>query len=193
MKLSTFLFTFIAASVFIGLFQRTNPDGSPSQSTENAPVSSGPSTGDRAVISGDNWFGAQSKEVFQKLVDLSIAKDGEAFGKLMTAGLLTGKTTAFEQGEEVFVADISYFSGTAKVRRKGDVAEFWTNIEAVEKPRLKAKAPTAPIIEGWTFTEVESTYGKALSADKATGWATWPQFRARFEKGNVVESEPLTP
>lgn len=52
---------------------------------------------------------------------------------------------------------------------------------------------SSPVLVGWSFTEVESTYGKALSTDKASGWAIWPKFRARFEGGNVVEAQSNTP
>jgi len=39
------------------------------------------------------------------------------------------------------------------------------------------------------YPEVEGTHGPALSKDKATGWATWPTFKAQFQAGKVVEVE----
>jgi uncharacterized membrane protein YqaE (UPF0057 family) len=42
-------------------------------------------------------------------------------------------------------------------------------------------------MEGKTLAEIEGTHGKALSKDAATGWAEWPNFRARFVTGKVVE------
>jgi hypothetical protein len=190
MKTSTLLLAVIASAVVIGVLNRVDPNGPRRPKAEPTPTPSGPSKGELAVISGPHWYGADSKELFQKLVSFSIAQDGEAFGKLMTAGLVTGKTTAFEHGEEVFVADISYFSGTAKVRRKGDVNEYWTNIESIAKPKPK---PWTPNITGRTLAQVEKNHGQALSKDKASGWAIWPKFRARFEGGNVVEVEANTP
>jgi hypothetical protein len=70
-----------------------------------------------------------------------------------------------------------------------------TKSEAVQSSRAEqaALAPraAAPSIDGWSFTEVKSTYGDAVTTDKASGWAMWPKFRARFEGGIVQEVEGL--
>jgi hypothetical protein len=83
-------------------------------------------------IKGQDWFGASSRELFEKLGKFAVQKDSAAFGKLMTAGLLTGETTMFKDGEKVILMDTAIFSGLVKVRREGEVAEFWTNFEAVK-------------------------------------------------------------
>ena len=84
------------------------------------------------TIRGQNWFGATSKELFEKLVKYSTQKDAVAFGKVMTAGLQTGETTFFKDGETVLLMDTAFFSGLFKVRRRGEVAEYWTNYEAAK-------------------------------------------------------------
>lgn len=58
-------------------------------------------------------------------------------------------------------------------------------------PKLEPLPWQAPHILGWTMAEVESRHGKALSTDKATGVAVWPQFQATFQTGVVMEVAPV--
>lgn len=83
-------------------------------------------------IDGDNWFGCQSRDYFEKVVGFAVQKDNEAFGKALAAGILQGNCTRFTAGETVFLADTAIFSGLVKVRRKGETSEYWTNLEAVD-------------------------------------------------------------
>jgi len=55
---------------------------------------------------------------------------------------------------------------------------------------IPAKSWQAPAILGWTLAEVESRHGKALSLDKATGVAVWPDFQATFQTGVVMRVDP---
>ncbi len=105
---------------------------SAAETKKQAATSPGRTASGAHIINGDSWFGASSKELFEKLVQYSVQGDSAAFGKLMTAGLLTGETTMFKNGEEVLLADTAIFSGMIKVRRKGDTQEYWTNIEATK-------------------------------------------------------------
>jgi hypothetical protein len=83
-------------------------------------------------ITGDSWFGCTSKEYHGKLINYAVQKDMEAFKKGLTAGVLIGMCVLFKSGELVFLTDTAIFSGLVKVRRKDEVAEYWTNIEAVK-------------------------------------------------------------
>lgn len=83
-------------------------------------------------IKGKDWFGASSRELREKMAKFAVQKDSAAFGKLMTAGLLTGEITMFKDGEKVILMDTAIFSGLVKVRREGEIAEFWTNFEAIK-------------------------------------------------------------
>lgn len=89
-------------------------------------------TGSEKRISGDNWFGCTDRKYFEKLVDYAVQKDEQAFKQALAAGILTGACTMFKDGEVVYITDTAIFSGLVKVRRKGELQEFWTNIEAVE-------------------------------------------------------------
>ena len=60
--------------------------------------------------------------------------------------------------------------------------------EFAEKHRLEEMLPqTRAALTGHTLAEVEGVHGTARSRDAATGWAVWPKFKARFERGVVVD------
>lgn len=77
-------------------------------------------------------FGCTDREYRNKLISAAAEKDMEAFKKGLMAGMLRGECVMFKGGEEVFITDTAIFSGLVKVRRRGDVSEYWTNIEAVK-------------------------------------------------------------
>lgn len=67
-----------------------------------------------------------------------------------------------------------------------------------EISRAKGKPTPASVIEavkpsvdmpaaGTTFAEVTAQHGEPVTKDKASGWAEWTAFRARFENGRVSE------
>lgn len=84
------------------------------------------------IVNGNNWYGATSKELFQKLTQYAVQQDSVAFSRLMTAGLRTGQTVQFKSQQEVFIVESAMLSGLVKVRRKGDTVEYWTNYEAIK-------------------------------------------------------------
>ncbi len=104
------------------------------QSTASAPSApaSRPSGDDTKFISGDHFFGCRERSVYEKLEEYAAEKDTQAFGEALFAELLTGQCRSFQKGEPVFITDTAFFSGLVKVRRKGDIAEYWTVLEAVK-------------------------------------------------------------
>ncbi|NLJ26385.1 MAG: hypothetical protein GX433_00015 [Deltaproteobacteria bacterium] len=76
--------------------------------------------------------GCKSREYTDKLSGYVAAKDSEAFKKALMAGYLTGECVPFKQGERVIITDTALFSGLMKIRRKGDINEYWVNYEAVK-------------------------------------------------------------
>lgn len=84
-------------------------------------------------INGQTWIGATSKETFEKLSKYAAQKDEAAFGKFVSAGAASGEMTLFKDGEKVILMDTAIFSGLVKVRRPGELAEYWTNFEALKK------------------------------------------------------------
>ena len=81
-------------------------------------------------ISGDNYFGCTDRDYFEKLESYIVQKDIEAFKKGLTTGVSLGRCTLFKRGEEIFLLDRTIPSGLVKVRRKGDIVEYWTPIKA---------------------------------------------------------------
>lgn len=59
-------------------------------------------------------------------------------------------------------------------------------------PAIEAVKPALdlPAI-GLTFAEITAKHGEPLTKDKASGWAAWSTFRARFENGRVSEVEAM--
>ncbi len=101
-----------------------------SRSSSSSPRSAAPSGEKR--IDGDNWFGCQSRDYFEKIVGFAAQRDNEAFSKALAAGILQGNCIRFTARETVFLEDTAIFSGLVKVRRKGETSEYWTNLEAVD-------------------------------------------------------------
>jgi uncharacterized membrane protein YqaE (UPF0057 family) len=73
----------------------------------------------------------------------------------------------------------------------------------ISRAKGKPTSAPAPVIEavkpsvdlpaaGTTFAEVTAQHGEPATKDKASGWAEWRAFRARFENGRVsaVEAKP---
>lgn len=105
--------------------------GSGSKSGSPAPSAPAVPSGERH-ISGSQWCGCTDRDYFEKLVSYAVDKDNEAFSRALARGLLAGVCVRFSNGERVFIADTAIFSGLVKVRRSGETAEYWTNLEAVK-------------------------------------------------------------
>jgi len=82
-------------------------------------------------ISGNSYFGCVDRQYFDKIIRYLVQKDRQAFYGGLADGISSGTCTMFIAGEEVFIADTAIFSGLVKVRRRGEIVEYWTNIEAV--------------------------------------------------------------
>jgi len=71
---------------------------------------------------------AISKEVFDRATNIIISKDYEAWSRLLSTGLVR----ISREGEEVYYEG-SVGWGMAKVRPKGELTIFYTNIEALKR------------------------------------------------------------
>ncbi len=110
-------------------FGSSDSGSSRGQSSASAPVSA--TTNENKRISGENRFGCSDRDYFDKVVGYAVQNDKQAFSQALAAGILSGVCTMFKNGEEVYIADTAILSGLVKVRRKGQMEEYWTNIEAV--------------------------------------------------------------
>jgi hypothetical protein len=83
-------------------------------------------------ISGSRrYYGCTDKEVFNQLVRYGVQGDRKPWEQLLTSSVAVGICTHFEPGEPVFLMEVSLLAGMIKVRRTGDLHEFWTFLEAV--------------------------------------------------------------
>lgn len=82
-------------------------------------------------ISADGFFGCTNRIYFEQLITYVADKDMETFGQGLVAGVLAGQCVLFKISDEVFVTDTAMFSGLIRVRPKGGINEYWTNMEAV--------------------------------------------------------------
>lgn len=87
-------------------------------------------TSSKKVIKNGSWPGCATKEMMAKVEGFARAKDEEAFAKFMLDGELNGSCTVFSEGEKVFLVEGEVFSGLAKVRREGEIVEYWIAREA---------------------------------------------------------------
>jgi hypothetical protein len=105
---------------------RSRPRSSYS-SSRRAPVN----IGNKRILNGD-YFGCTTREYLEKLMQYARHGDKVAFENAHLAGQLAGVVTSFKDGESVYIVDITTFSGLVKVRREGEVQEYWTVTEAVK-------------------------------------------------------------
>ena len=83
-------------------------------------------------INGKSWFGCANRDYFRKLVRYTVQGDKDAFVKALAIGIQTGVCTIFKDGERVYITDTSLFRGEVRVRRPGQMVEYWTVMEAVK-------------------------------------------------------------
>lgn len=81
----------------------------------------------------DDDIGCRDKEIFDRLVKFGTDGDQEAFMKLGTAAVLSGKCIMLKKGQKVFVEDTSFWAGTACVRPQGNPYCYHTHIENILK------------------------------------------------------------
>ncbi|NPT62534.1 hypothetical protein GNZ13_50645 [Paraburkholderia sp. 5N] len=81
-------------------------------------------------VKDGTWIGCDSQKRFDKV--MSYLGDKAAFRKAATSAMAAGECTMFRGGETVCLVGVKMFGGVVKVRRDGDVDEYWTNMEAVK-------------------------------------------------------------
>jgi len=89
-----------------------------------------------AAYAGDHTItknspGCMSKELLDKLATTKSEGDEVAFKKLLLVASASGNCVVLSKGESVFLQDVSW-SGYVKVRREGDLTEYWTLEGAIQ-------------------------------------------------------------
>lgn len=96
------------------------------------PTSSTPPTDGGMTVQPGPWFGFRTREALDKASQLAAQGDKAAWSKFMAQAMASGQIVELKAGETVYVEDTALMSGAAKVRRKGEVNGWWTNMEAVK-------------------------------------------------------------
>lgn len=76
--------------------------------------------------SGDSAVGCQSRNYYETIVRHA-SQDPEAFRQVM----LSGDCVVLAKNETVYIVERALFSGLVKVRRRGELVEYWTASDAV--------------------------------------------------------------
>lgn len=113
--------------LFLGLFFVAAIFGDSSSSSNN---SYGSSYSSAKIIKSGGWTGCKDKDFVKKIYRYAGQRDEKAYGDLILGGVLAGVCTVFKKGEVVYRMDQSL--GYTKVRRKGEVAEYWTLTEVFD-------------------------------------------------------------
>jgi hypothetical protein len=82
-----------------------------------------------ALISGGHHYGCIHKADYDKTSEYVSQNDPEAFTAFLGLGISTGVCVMFHANETVIVTDRGIF--TSRVRRKGDLTEYWVTSEAL--------------------------------------------------------------
>ncbi len=101
---------------------------------ENYNKNSSNSTPGKHVIVGGPHLACKSKELYNKLLQLSIDHDDTAFNTLYAEGLLSGNCVLLKTGEQVFIKNSfsGIFTGIIKIQRMADLEEYWIKSEAIK-------------------------------------------------------------
>ena len=80
--------------------------------------------------SGDSAVGCQSRNYYETIVRHA-TQDPEAFRQVM----LSGDCVVLAKNETVYILERAFFSGLVKVRRRGELVEYWTASDTVTTSR----------------------------------------------------------
>jgi hypothetical protein len=72
----------------------------------------------------DNTIGCQNKDVLEGF--RKYRSDQDALQKYAVLAVASGECTTFNKGEVAYRVDSSFFDEMVKLRRKGDLREYWT-------------------------------------------------------------------
>ena len=84
-------------------------------------------------IAGDGHFGCISRETNDQLTRYTAQGDQRAFSQVLSSAYASGACTRFRAGEPVVIMGTAGFlASSIRVRRAGEVTEYWTVREAVK-------------------------------------------------------------
>jgi len=70
-------------------------------------------------------LGCSDRDLQNRIANIANSGDHEAFKKIASAGILSGKCRVVSKGTMLFIADTAFMSGLACFRPAGDIACLW--------------------------------------------------------------------
>lgn len=117
----------VLSLLFVGAVLATGGNGGPpSEPTKRVHI------GDKTRVVGKGFVGCTERETFEKLTSLIVQQDLAAYNRALGALFADGICVRLRSEQEVYLTDLT-ISGLALVRLPGEVIEYWTNVEAVER------------------------------------------------------------
>jgi hypothetical protein len=81
-------------------------------------------------------FGCTTQDEIDKLNNfLIVEQDQAAFRNELSERLLTGECVQWNQGQPVYVEDVSVWHGDYQLRAEGETVSYWTQKKALESAR----------------------------------------------------------
>ncbi len=91
------------------------------------------SIGDYVPITRGNFYGFVLESDLDKISEYLVAKDEEAFEKAMMVLLLSDMAIPLQKGDMVYIVDRNVWNHTVKIRKKGELTEYWAFKQVVEQ------------------------------------------------------------
>lgn len=125
------LVTLFTVLILVALFLVFRDEGSSSSSSQ----SSGFITGEKRTILGDGRLGCKVQSDIENHQKYLNQGDSIAAEKLGITGILSGQCLVFKNFDEVIIQEYAVWSGLVRVRKTGDIAEYWVSTSAI-RPKL---------------------------------------------------------
>lgn len=118
----------IGVSILIFIIVIIGLAAMPDDTSKNNTTEKRPETG--LYIMSDKTFGCLSKSYLNNLHNFVAQEDRLAFGKALTSGLSLDLCTMFKKGAPVYLIKAGLLK--SKIRRKGDMTEYWVSSESLK-------------------------------------------------------------
>ena len=84
------------------------------------------------VVVQEGTFGCVHKDYYSKLIRTLVNNDKDAFVQGLLAAYESGECVRLEVGKVVFLSDSDFSSAMSKIRPKGGMDEYWTDMLATK-------------------------------------------------------------
>lgn len=84
------------------------------------------------VVVKEGTFGCVHKDYYSKLIGTLVNNDKDAFVQGLLSAYQSGECVRLEMGEIVFFSESDFLSAMSKIRPKGSMDEYWTDMLATK-------------------------------------------------------------